>query len=43
MCEVAILVGIDKLDEAFTLYHLAYRQRLGYLTFFAPIPPGITR
>ena len=40
MCEVAILVGIDKLHEAFTLYHLAYRQRSGYLTFLRTDPTG---
>jgi len=38
VCEVAILVGIDKLHEAFTLYHLAYRQRSGYLTFLRTDP-----
>jgi TolB-like protein/Tfp pilus assembly protein PilF/tRNA A-37 threonylcarbamoyl transferase component Bud32 len=38
MCEAAILVGIGELDEAFTLYDLAYQQRSGYFMFLRVFP-----
>ena len=34
----AILVGIGELDEAFTLYDLAYQQRSGYFMFLRVFP-----
>jgi serine/threonine protein kinase len=36
--EAAILVGIGELDEAFTLYDLAYQQRSGYFMFLRVFP-----
>jgi adenylate cyclase len=38
VCEAAILVGIDELDEAFALYDVAYQQRSGYLAFLRVDP-----
>ena len=38
VCEASILVGIDELDEAFTLYDRALQHRSGYLTFLRSDP-----